>query len=476
MENVERIIIFERLIDSLKDKVSLGIIDVADAEKEAAMYIENKYTLKEEELKKRGFTLSHHEPTESKPKDYWYTTDKSTGRKITRKEREALIDYLYDDFSGQYTLNVVFDRALSRKSHEEVNKANTLAALKNDFKRFINPSLASKDIRTITLGDLKRYTKEQVCGADHTLGNSGWGKYKVVIDLIFDYAEAEQIIPYSIARAIKKKDYEQLLAYTDREEKIATDYFSPEQIELIKAEVRRKLTWERFNGFYSTGYAILVSILTGMRVGELCALHWEDVHFAESYIHIHRQQLYVDNNPREYYEVPYTKNERGVPKGGRKFPIDSELRALLTEIKEKQMELGIVSDYVVPSIDGSWLLQATYETGLIRLTRNLGFKTTNNHAFRKSLNINVLIPSGLSDANRAQILGHSIEVNLKYYTLPDHEYIRVTGSQIESFKSQICDEVTLGHPNIIDFNAKRKARKPNVFEPFNNLLSGERGI
>lgn len=44
------------------------------------------------------------------------------------------------------------------------------------------------------------------------------------------------------------------------------------------------------------------------------------------------------------------------------------------------------------------------------------FEITNNHAFRMSLNSNVFIPKGLPVTERARLLGHSVETNLKRYS------------------------------------------------------------
>ena len=46
----------------------------------------------------------------------------------------------------------------------------------------------------------------------------------------------------------------------------------------------------------------------------------------------------------------------------------------------------------------------------------LKLKLSNNHAFRIALNSYVLIPMGLEASERARILGHSVETNLKHYT------------------------------------------------------------
>ena len=40
-----------------------------------------------------------------------------------------------------------------------------------------------------------------------------------------------------------------------------------------------------------------------------------------------------------------------------------------------------------------------------------------------SLNSNVLIPYGLSDADRAKLLGHSVSTNIKYYSYARKNYL-----------------------------------------------------
>lgn len=96
---------------------------------------------------------------------------------------------------------------------------------------------------------------------------------------------------------------------------------SQEEIELLKAEVRKRMRYDKkYNGYFINGYAILISIETGMRVAELCALEWDDINFDKDFINIHSQQLYiVKKGGKEYYYVGYTKNERGIPNGGRDF-------------------------------------------------------------------------------------------------------------------------------------------------------------
>lgn len=50
------------------------------------------------------------------------------------------------------------------------------------------------------------------------------------------------------------------------------------------------------------------------------------------------------------------------------------------------------------------------------MLKSLGYQVTNNHAFRMSLNSNIFIPLGIPVTERARLLGHTVEVNLKHYS------------------------------------------------------------
>ncbi len=88
-------------------------------------------------------------------------------------------------------------------------------------------------------------------------------------------------------------------------------------------------------------------------------------------------------------------------------------------------------------------------------------KVTNNHALRMSLNSNVLIPKGISVADRAAMLGHSIETNLKYYSFAQKNYLDTVCSILDEDENEqkqaISDEGTPGNPSNVVLFRKRKA-------------------
>ena len=81
--------------------------------------------------------------------------------------------------------------------------------------------------------------------------------------------------------------------------------------------------------------------------------------------------------------------------------------------------------------NGEWIKTDAYETCLRRLMSGLGYNVTNNHSFRMSLNSNVFIGKyGLPATERARLLGHSVETNLRYYSFAGKEGKFVTSRHI----------------------------------------------
>ena len=52
-----------------------------------------------------------------------------------------------------------------------------------------------------------------------------------------------------------------------------------------------------------------------------------------------------------------------------------------------------------------------------------------------SLNSNVLIPMGISVADRAKLLGHSVETNLEHYSFAQKDYVENTRAILISHKT-----------------------------------------
>lgn len=155
-------------------------------------------------------------------------------------------------------------------------------------------------------------------------------------------------------------------------------------------------------------YAIELALHTGMRVGELSALMWEDVIFDEGIIVIRHSEKY--NRISREYEVSTTKTGKE-----RVFPMIDEVIALLNEIREYEKEQGWFGDYVFMDSNGR-LNKNKISTSLRNQTMSDEFSGIKSiHAIRRTFN-SKLKCSGVSGTIASSLLGHTERVNDSNYT------------------------------------------------------------
>ena len=401
--------------NNVKKEFKCGIISRADMLEEIDMINKKELSLKRKlvaqvHVKKNGAPKSiRYEES----RDLWVT--KVTGDlRIHARTEEALLDKLleyYDYHLMSYTIDHIFELALANKEQTENCSKLTIQRLRDDYNRFIFEDFRDKDIRKISKDSLKSYTKTMVTTLHPKF--KAFLKYKGILNLIFEYALEYDYIQVNPVTAIQNQRYK---AECDNSKPVNTEkILSIEDIKVIQAEVRRRMKLPRYNGYFICGYMILLAIETGMRAAELCALKWDDID--DLNIHIHAQQL--TERPaggKIFFYADWTKDEKGISRGGRYYPITDNIANILGNLKALQRGKGIVSEYVFCDINGEWIKMNAYESCLRRLMRSLDFSITNNHAFRMSLNSNTLIPKGIPVADRARLLGHSVETNLRHYS------------------------------------------------------------
>lgn len=352
-------------------------------------------------------------------KERWkaqYTSGKAGRKFMEAPTEEALIDRLYEHFKQlndtpvirHTTLHDGLDRFIADKEDNSPAKASTIERLR--YKANFWKGLYDADIRELTKNDLNRYMKETCPFYTQQAMKESLQLLHNAYALALENGDIDTDVSITVTYAKWKKCCKQ----TDK----AAEYkiFTEAQI----AEIEGKACTCKPD---MRAYMLLLSIKTGMRAGELSALDWFDVKWNEAYIHVHTQMIERRENKRriEYEKVLYTKNECGDSKDGRKvFFLSEDVEILLREI----YALTGDGDYVFRDGNGERIKPDNYEHWLHDRQKDWGYEVTNNHAFRKSLNSNILIGKlGMTVTERAKFLGHSEEVNLKNYTyIRDDQY------------------------------------------------------
>ena len=364
---------------------------------------------------KREFVMSHHPrdifrlPPSSSWKNGCYKTYvyvDSKRKELTASTKEKLLEKLYDFYyeaeNMAKTLEQVFELYIDYKQNCLNRRDKTIGTDRNRFNH-IPKELLNKDINEITDEDIRKFIVSDL------LPNNPKPVFikrmLQTLGAVFEYGIKKKICFDNPIRYIEAQDY-----YKYCDQKVKTDEeksFSTEELARITADAEKHLDNPR----------VLMSLLakeTGMRAGELTALHVEDVQ--DDFIHVHRQQIKVsEGKHNQLIEVQYTKDERMHPHNGRFIPITEEARRVILLAKA----IPGNSPYLFHDRNCSKMIPTDgYIHNLSKRCKRLGCLPTNNHAFRMAFNSR-LIELGFSASDRALILGHEVQTNEAHYSLTD---------------------------------------------------------
>lgn len=155
-------------------------------------------------------------------------------------------------------------------------------------------------------------------------------------------------------------------------------------------------------------FAIELALYTGMRVGELAALMWDDVIFEEDIIVIRHSEKFDRSTKESYITTTKTGKERI-------FPLVDDIKSLLFRIRTYETDQGWLGEYVFQDAEGRVTKSKISDT-----TRNItmsedfsGIKSI--HAIRRTFNSRLKC-SGVSTTVASSLLGHTERVNEQNYT------------------------------------------------------------
>lgn len=158
------------------------------------------------------------------------------------------------------------------------------------------------------------------------------------------------------------------------------------------------------------GAAVLLGLYTGMRIGEICALKWEDVDFTESLIHVRQT---VQRIPCVLPDKSKTRILFGTPKSERSLrmiPLSHSMADYLGECKK-----NADSDYVVSCKD-SFAEPRVVEYRFRKLLEQAGIRQVHFHTLRHTFATRCM-EMGVDITTLSRLLGHtSVKMTLDIYT------------------------------------------------------------
>lgn len=182
-------------------------------------------------------------------------------------------------------------------------------------------------------------------------------------------------------------------------------------IYILTKHEQNKITNYVLNNCNSKNIGLLISLYSGIRIGELCALQWKDVDFKNNKLTISKtiQRIYIkdkDNNiSKIIVSTPKTKN------ANREIPINKDFLEILKKLKSEKDNyiLSNTSKYVEPR---------TYRKYFNKVLRELKIKQFNFHSLRHTFATNC-ISLGCDYKTVSELLGHAnVNITLNLYVHP----------------------------------------------------------
>lgn len=179
---------------------------------------------------------------------------------------------------------------------------------------------------------------------------------------------------------------------------------------LTKRE-QNKITNYVLENINSRNIGLLISLYSGIRIGELCALRWEDVDFKKNSLTINKtiQRVYIKDKNKNISKViittPKTKN------ANREIPINKDFLEILKKVKSDKKHYILTGNekYIEPR---------TYRKYFNKVLDELKIKHFNFHSLRHTFATNC-ISLGVDYKTVSELLGHAnVNITLNLYVHP----------------------------------------------------------
>ena len=178
--------------------------------------------------------------------------------------------------------------------------------------------------------------------------------------------------------------------------------------------------------------AIILTVFTGVRLGELMGLEWQDIDFKNGIISINRSSQYL-SDMGVFTKVPKTESSI------REIAIPEFIISLLEEYKlwyEEQKsiygELWANSDRLFVQADGKPMHPSTISKWFVKYVGQIGLPVINFHGLRHT-NASLLVAQNIDIAVISARLGHAqISTTLDFYVHPLLSHNRKAGYALEN--------------------------------------------
>ena len=191
-----------------------------------------------------------------------------------------------------------------------------------------------------------------------------------------------------------------------KREKYDIEHFSDLEVDLIVKSATYKYSTGKYK--YKHGYAIILLLNTGMRVGELLALKWHNDNFENKQIYIEETRGQIKDRASEEHKYISVDRSTKTQSSCRYIPINEKAEEALIYFKS----LGYSNSYVMANSDNNVITYRNLFRVLSNILKDNNINHGSLHTLRHTFATN-LFKNGVDIKVISELLGHS-DINITY--------------------------------------------------------------
>jgi integrase len=229
------------------------------------------------------------------------------------------------------------------------------------------------------------------------------------------------------------EDYELILRNPCR--RIRLPKVEETEVEIFNSSEQMRIEKAVFSSEDKRYYAVLLTLYTGVRIGELCALRWENVDFGNKCIYVKKQLSRAKRNDGSGKKTMLVEQEPKTKKSKRIIQLPDFIVKVLRKLKSESNSV-----YVFSMKDGGFIQPRTMQLLHKKLLEQAGVTYNKFHVLRHTFATRageLTDPKTVSDT-----LGHTTTlITLNRYTHSQREQKQKMMNGLNSYfeKKKICD-------------------------------------
>ena len=315
----------------------------------------------------------------------WYT--KINGRLVKKNERRKIEDSIIKFHNAtDESINGIFNQYIIFKRRHL--QPSTIIRYTTVFNTYFK-AIKDRDIKTVTAWDIEEFITDIL---DDGITAKEFGNIRTVMFGIFKMARKKNLIDFRITEVIEDMN-------------ISPKFFKRKA---IRKQILDNDEYNKTIEYLTThrdqiNLGLLLILLTGLRIGELCGLYTKNVHIKEGYIEVTSMEIRTEN---DYVIVDKTKTESS----RRKVYLASKHIWVLKELKKA----ALFKEFLFTTEEGQ-IKSYTFRKRWYQICDELNIERIGLHKLRKTY-ASRLLQNGADKSLIVSQLGHTdFNTTIRHY-------------------------------------------------------------